>query len=155
MLPTGDILDRLRDFDRSCQGETERVKALLWAKLAAIEVGGWTEECIDKLVKDFVNVKNPPSKAKILERLERLYGFQYSREFRTIWVDIIGTILFDKIESKLGVECEKLESALNELKRSRDVSAHTYTKPDSRIDGPTRMIDLLQKIEAVLIKFNA
>ena len=141
MLPTTEVFSRLNDINTAYQTEQDTIKALLWAKLAALEVGGWTEECIDKIVTDFVDAKNPPSKAKILKRLEGIYGFQYSRDFRSIWVEIIGSILFDKIETKIDLECQKLESALSELKRSRDISAHTYTKQDSNIDAPSKIIE--------------
>jgi hypothetical protein len=155
MLPTNEIYDRLDEINTAYQSEKDTIKALLWAKLAALEVGGWTEECVDKIVKDFVETKNPPSKAKIMEQLGKISGFQYSRNFRSIWIEIIGTILFDQVESKIALQCQKLESALNELKRSRDISAHTYTKQDSNIDAPSKIIDLLKKIESGLACFNS
>lgn len=127
----------------------------LWAKLAVLEVGGWTEECIDKIIMDFVLKKNPPSKDRILERLNKIYGFHYNSEFRSIVVEIIGSILFDSIESKIDLQCQQLETALAQLKKSRDVSAHTYTKPSSSIDSPTKMLDLLGKISIGLTAFNA
>jgi hypothetical protein len=144
------MLVRLHEIEVNYLAETDPVKALLWAKLATLEVGGWTEECIDKIVTDFVVAKAPPSKGKILDRLHALYGFQYKKEFRSILVEVIGTILLDKIETRIDLKCQQLESALAKLKESRDVSAHTYTKPDSAIDAPSVMIDLLRKIEAGL-----
>jgi hypothetical protein len=155
MLSTTEILARLYEIDNAYQAETDDIKALLWAKLAALEVGGWTEECIDKIVKDYLNLKNPPSKRKILSRLDNIYGFQYSKEFKSIWIEIIGNILLDKIEAKIDLDCQRLESALNELKRSRDISAHTYTKQDSNIDAPSKIIDLLRRIEVGLMKFKS
>lgn len=155
MLPTTVIEQRLRDIDLSYRNEPDTVKALLWAKLAALEVGGWTEECIDKIITDFVVAKNPPSKDKILDRLRLSYGFQYGKEFRTIVVEIVGSVLFDRIESEINLQCQQLESALAALKNSRDISAHTYTKPDSSIDAPSKMLDLLGKISIGLTAFNA
>lgn len=87
MLSITEIQGRLKEIDHSFQNETDPVKALLWAKLAALEVGGWTEECIDKIITDFVLKKNPPSKDAILERLNKIYGFHYSKEFKTIVVE--------------------------------------------------------------------
>jgi len=155
MLSITEIQERLKEIDSSYQKETDTVKALLWAKLAALEVGGWTEECIDKIITDFVVAKNPPSRDKILERLNKIYGFQYNKDFRMIVVEIIGSILFDSIESKIDLQCQQLESALAALKDSRDVSAHTYTKPDTSIDAPSKMLDLLNKISNGLTAFNA
>lgn len=154
MLPTADILRRLQDLDESFQKETDTIKALLFAKLATLEVGGWTEECIDKIVTDFVHEKNPKSKAKIIQRLGDMYGFQYGKEFRSIIIELVGAILFDKIEAKIDLDCQRLQSALAELKKSRDVCAHTYTKAATPIDAPSKMIELLGKIESGLQAFN-
>lgn len=155
MLPTTELQERLKEIDLSYMKETDPIKMQLWAKLAVLEVGGWTEECIDKIIMDFVLTKNPPSKDKILERLKKLYGFNYNGEFRLIVVEVIGSILFDTIESKIELKCQQLETALAQLKKSRDVSAHTYTKATSAIDAPSKMLDLLNKISTGLTAFNA
>lgn len=154
MLPTTELQERLKEIDLLYLKETDPIKMQLWAKLAVLEVGGWTEECIDKIITDFVVAKNPPSKDKILGRLNKIYGFHYNSEFRAIVVEIIGSILFDDIESKIDLKCQQLETALAQLKKSRDVSAHTYTKANSAIDGPSTMLDLLNKISLGLTAFN-
>lgn len=155
MLPIIELRERLEEIELLFQKETDPIKMQLWAKLAVLEVGGWTEECIDKIITDFVLKKNPPSKDKILERLNKIYGFHYNSEFRTIIVEIIGSILFDSIESNINLQCQQLETALAQLKKSRDVSAHTYTKANSAIDGPSKMLILLNKISIGLTAFNA
>jgi hypothetical protein len=153
MLPTTDLYTRLHEIESSYLAETDPVKMKLWAKLAALEVGGWTEECIDKIVEDYLNLKNPPSKDKILKRLEKIYGFHYVTDFKGIWITIIGSISFDKIETSKSVECQRLESALNALKKARDTSAHTYTKANTPIDAPSKIISHLQQIEIGLSMF--
>lgn len=155
MLSTTDIRHRLSDIEAAYLAETDTVKALLLAKLAALEVGGWTEECIDKIVIDFLNVRNPRCKAKVMDRLNSVYGFQYSKEFRSMMVELVGVIGFELIEAKLSLQCQQLESALSELKQSRDKCAHTYTKPTMAIDAPSRFISLLTRIESTLAAFSA
>lgn len=155
MIPTTDLRQRLNDIDAAYVAETDIVKALLQAKLAALEVGGWTEECIDKIVLDFLNVRNPTCKAKVIERLNSIYGFQYNKEFRSIIVELVGVIGFEKIEGNMSLQCQQLESALAELKQSRDKCAHTYTKSTMAIDAPSKFINLLTKIEATLTAFSA
>lgn len=155
MLATTEIQQRLKEIDILYLAEANTVKALLWAKLATLEVGGWTEECIDKIVIDFINSKNLKSKEDIIRKLRKNYGFQYKKEFRTIVVEIVGSVLFEKIETSIENQCHQLAGALGELKSSRDVSAHTYTKSDSRIDAPSKTLDLLSKISNGLAAFNA
>lgn len=153
MLPTSDLMTRLSDIERMYNSESDPIKVLMWAKLASLEVSGWTEECIDKIVKDYLDQKNPPSKQKIIDRLDKIYGFHYTSDFRGIWVSIIGNILFDRIEQAKQAECQRLETALNMLKKSRDISAHTYTKPSSSIDAPSIAISRLIQIETGLREF--
>lgn len=155
MLTANDLRSRLNDIDVAYVAEKDAVKALLLAKLAALEVGGWTEECIDKIVVDFLDARNPRSRSKVLDRLKSVYGFQYGKEFRSLMIELVGIIGFERIEDKLGLQCQQLESALSELKQSRDKCAHTYTKPTMAIDAPTKMIELLNKIEAALTAFNS
>jgi hypothetical protein len=150
MLSTTDLHVRLNDIEVAYLAETDTVKALLLAKLAALEVGGWTEECIDKIVTDFLDARRPRCRAKVMDKLNSVYGFQYGKEFRSMMVELVGVIGFEQIEDKIGLQCQQLESALAELKQSRDRCAHTYTKPTMTIDGPTKIIGLLNKIEAVL-----
>lgn len=154
MLASTDLRQRLVDIDKDYAAETDTVKALLLAKLAALEVGGWTEECIDKIVNDFLDVRNPRCKVKVLERLGKVYGFRYGNEFRSMMVELVGVIGFERIEDRLSLQCQQLESALSELKQSRDKCAHTYTKPTMAIDAPTKMLELLTKIETGLAAFN-
>ena len=154
MLPTTELRLRLKELDAAHYAETDAIKTLLFAKLATLELGGWTEECIDKIVNDFLDSRNPRGKAKAQEDLKRVYGFQYRKEFRSLMVGLVGIIGFEQIEGKLNLQCQQLESALSRLKQVRDICAHTYTKPTMQIDGPTIMIDLLSKIESALAEFN-
>ena len=155
MISTTDLRQCLNKIETAYNAETDPITALLFAKLAALEVGGWTEECIDKIIIDFLDARNPGCKAKVLERLGYVYGFQYGKEFRSMIVELVGVIGFEKIEANLALQCQQLESALSELKQSRDRCAHTYTKPTTTIDAPSRFISLLTRIESALTAFSA
>lgn len=153
MISSAEIIPRLQNIETQFQSETDPIKALLLAKLAVLEAGGWTEECLDSVVEDYLLVKNPVSKDKITEKLKRVYGFSYSAEFKGIWITIIGHLCFDKIEASIPVECQHLESALNGLKILRDVSAHTYMKYTTTLDSPRNVITKVQQIETGLNHF--
>ncbi|MDP2792362.1 MAG: hypothetical protein Q8O15_11475 [Rectinemataceae bacterium] len=153
MIASTEIIPRLQNIESQFQSETDPIKALLLAKLAILEAGGWIEECIDSIVEDYLQRKNPASKQKILEKLQKMYGFSYSSEFKGIWIQIIGHLCFDKIEYSIPMVCQQLESALNGLKRSRDISAHTYMKITTTIDSPVIVIIKVQQIEKGLNDF--
>jgi len=153
MLTATELQTRLHQIEQDYLAENDVMKALLLAKLATLEVGGWTEECIDKIVTDFLDNRMLRDKKTVIAKLQRTYGFKYNKDFRSIIVELVGVIGFEKIEDKLSLQCQQLETALDELKHSRDTCAHTYTKPSMTIDGPSKMIKLLTTIENALAAF--
>jgi len=155
MLHSTDLQELLNDMQAAYTTETDSVKSRLIAKTAAMEVGGWTEECIDKIVTDFVDARSLRSRSKVLDRLKNVYGFNYQKEFRSLMVELVGTIGFERVEDHLSLKCQQLESALAELKQSRDKCAHTYTKPTMAIDAPNKMSALLKTIAEGLAAFSA
>jgi hypothetical protein len=150
---TKDIKGLLSEIDASYKQESNNNKALLWAKMATIEVSGWTEEHIDNLLNNYIDSINPNCKKSLLEKIEKIYGFHYSTDFRNICVQILGNIMFEKIESKIPLECQQLESALNGLKNNRDKYAHTHILNKGPIDAPHISLSYLNKIEIGLKKF--
>lgn len=154
MLPSAIIISRIDELESLYLAETDPVKMKLWAKLAAIEAGGWVEECIDVIVKDYIAMKVTKSKPEIESRLDKLWGFKYNTEFKTIWCSMIGCICFDKIESSIPMDCQRLETSLNALKVQRDGIAHTYTKASTAIDAPSKIKSYVISIESGLNQFR-
>ena len=154
MLTSINLKALLNEIDISYQQEKDNKKTLLWAKMATIEVSGWTEECIDELLNNYIDSVNPKCKGKLLEKIEKVYGFDYSNDFRNICVQILGNILFERIENKIPLECQQLQSALNGLKKNRDRCAHTHILNKETIDAPHISLSYLNKIEIGLKKFR-
>ena len=150
---TRELKNLLSEIDASYNQEVNNNKALLWAKMATIEVSGWTEEHIDNLLNNYIDSINPNCKSSLLKKIEKVYGFHYSNDFKNICVQILGNIMFEKIENKIPLECQQLESALNGLKNNRDKYAHTHILNQGLIDAPSKSISYLNKIEIGLKKF--
>ena len=143
----------LGDIDIYYQHEINNNRALLWAKMAIIEVSGWTEECIDNILKTYIDSVNPNCKTALLDKIDKVYGFHYSSNFKKICVEILGNIMFEKIEKKIPSECQKLESALNELNKTRNICAHTHILSNKPIDAPQKSMLKQKEIETGLKKF--
>jgi hypothetical protein len=143
----------LNDIELLYQCETNPNKALLWAKIASLEVGGWTEECIDDILNAYIDFINPLCKTDLKDKLKRVYGFHFSTDFRNICVQILGNLMFEKIQNRIPLECQQLESALNMLKTNRDKYAHTHSINKSPIDSPQNSIRYLNQIEKGLKQF--
>jgi len=150
---TKELRKLLSEIDASYNQEANNNKALLWAKMATIEVSGWTEEYIDILLNNYINSINPNCKGSLLKKIEKIYGFHYSSDFKNICIQILGNIMFEKIENKIPLECQQLESALNGLKDNRDKYAHTHILNNGTIDAPNKSLSYLNKIEVGLKKF--
>ena len=153
MITSSRLKKLLKKIDASYQQEKDNTKTLLLAKIATIEVSGWTEECIDDLLNTYIDTVNPKRKSLLLDKIKKVYGFHYSSDFRDICVQILGNIMFEKIENKIPLECQQLESALNGLKANRDKCAHTHILNKGPIDAPHISLSYLNKIEVGLKKF--
>lgn len=156
MLPINDLLSQLDDINIAFQKETNNIKSNMWAKLAALDVCGWIEECIDKIVEDFLSVRNlsADNKKKVEARVKKINGFSYDDHFRPLMIELVGVIGFEKIEHNLSNQCTRLKSHLKDLKTKRDRYAHTFTKPLPTPDAPSLIISRLRDIEADLSAFN-
>jgi len=143
----------LNRIDVSYQQETDNKRALLWAKMAIIEVSGWTEECIDDLLISYIDSINPNCKKYLSDKIKKVYGFHYSSNFKSICVQILGNIMFEKIERKIPTECQKLQVALDELTKNRNMCAHTHILNNQPIDAPQKSMFHHNEIEVGLKKF--
>ncbi|GHU62191.1 hypothetical protein FACS189445_4980 [Spirochaetia bacterium] len=155
MIDSTQLKILLGEIDTSFQNETDTNRILLWAKIATLEVSGWTEECIDDLLNAYLDSINPLCKNELLKKIRSIYSFHYSNDFRNICVQILGNIMFERIQKKIPLECQQLESALNGLKTNRDKYAHTHIINKSPLDSPQRSLEYLNKIEIGLRRFMA
>ena len=152
MISSADMVKLIGEIDKSYQNETDNNKSLLWAKMAVVEASGWTEDSIDEMLKAYIDSVNPICKENLLKKIEKTYGFHYASDFRNICVQILGNIMYEKIENKIPLECQQLQSALNGLKNSRDKSVHTHILNMGAIDAPHLSLAYVKKIENGLKK---
>ena len=154
MLDSTDLRSLLSHIFESHQREQDPVRTLLWAKMAVMEVGGWTEDCVDKIITERASDLGLTSCKPLQERVKRTHGFGYSDHFRPLIVELVGNVGADRVEQRLLAERERLKMALAELKQARDTRAHTHIRARSQIDAPSKAIDLLNKIERELNAFS-
>jgi hypothetical protein len=155
MLDVDNLELLIKKIECSYQKETDPLKVLLLAKLATIEVSGWTEECIDSILNSYVDRVNPNCKKDLQERIKKINGFHYSNDFRNICIQILGSIMFENIENRLKLESQQLESSLNGLRENRNRCAHTYVNEHTIIEAPNKTIEHLKYIKKSLRKFES
>lgn len=131
MIPITYIRRNVGIIDTKYRAATIPLHNLLYAKLAIIEVGGWTEVSMDDLVlragaklKDTTNIQLLEGKI-----VDRNWGFDYKKNFRNMMTQTVGLVTLEKIEKKVnGTKHTKLIAALGLLKDARNSVAHTYIK---------------------------
>jgi hypothetical protein len=154
MLDATNIKTLVTRLETEYQQEGDPIEAQLIAKIATIETGGWTEECIDQILKSYIDSVNPDCKNELIKKIDENYGLHYKSNFRNLCIQILGAILFERIEKQIMLESQQLESSLNGLTGNRNRCAHTFVNMQTIIDAPNKTLEHLRHIEATLPKFE-
>ena len=138
------------------------IEAVLYSKLAVIELCGWIEESIDCILIDYVmrTVRNTTIIETIRkEIIDTVYGFKYKDNFRPLMEKIIGAARFQKIMLQLrrrGLQDEVLKNQLHQLSTARNQAAHTYwhQQGTQRFDAPSITIGIFEVLLPILKKIE-
>jgi hypothetical protein len=113
----------------------------MYSKLAVLELCGWLEEAIDKMILKCAKrkIKDNKNYKYIKDKIvDKNYEFDYEKHFRNMMVQIIGLHSFEKVENKMNSAILlNFKSTLGTLKKIRDSEAHTHLVPTRRIDAPS------------------
>lgn len=135
-------------------------QATYFSKLALLELCGWIEQSMDKIITDCANAKlSDPSNKTLVQKfiVEKTYGFHYKDHFRPMLMKLVGLVLLEQMESRIDATGDLgiLSSQLGSLKVSRDKVAHTtVTGVTFTYEAPSKMKQYLNTISAVLVKFD-
>lgn len=101
---------------------------LRFSRLAVLEVGAWSESCMDNIIESYIKRKKLKSRANsdyISDKIKRTYGFSYDPDFRRLLINSIGIASLDKLENSIDQgKFLSLKSALGTMKTERDSHAH-------------------------------
>jgi hypothetical protein len=153
MFSSIDLRANLKALDALFAAETDQRKARLFARLAVLELCGWTEEAVDALVVDSANrcLKTMQHQKDVQEHLKRLYGFDYLYHFKPMLARVIGLYGFEHVEARLSTKrpsaLPKLQAALSQLRPVRDSIAHTHSTATVTVPAPSLVISLTRDIE--------
>ena len=101
------------------------------SKVALIELCGWVEEEVDKLMLKYGKkcLKGTEFSTKYEEVVLNVYGFDYERHFRKMLVQLFGMYGTYHVEQSVGDALRiQLKSVLGGLKTRRDKLAHHQLK---------------------------
>ncbi|WP_428683653.1 hypothetical protein [Sphingopyxis sp.] len=135
------ILANLRRLDAAYSQSTHQKHAFYFSKLAILELCGWIEMSMDDIVMCHCrrNVREQKYRDYVQRQIvDRTYGFDYERHFKSMLIRLVGVIAFEKIERNISVPVQtRFIAELGNLKSLRDGLAHTYAKHVPMIDAPS------------------
>ena len=123
MIAISKIKQNIEQLERLYNDSSNQRKEFFYSKLAILELCGWIEETMDKIIKIYSNrkIKDSTNKKKLEDFIQQTYSFEYSK-FRQILIQTIGIIGVEKLEKKLDkLKLARLQSTLGTLKKPRDI----------------------------------
>lgn len=151
------ILNNINKLD-SLYNSSPTVEATYYSKLAIIELCGWIELTMDKIVEHFANkhLKTQPFKDIFKSLKENNHGFDYKRNFRKMLSQTVGLHNTEKIEAKLNHsgQIAILEAVFDNLKTLRNDAAHTYIDATKTYQAPSVTKAQLEQIYPILKDFS-
>lgn len=157
MVVKKQILITIKKLD-SLYNSSPTIEATYYSKLAIIELCGWIELSMDKIVEHFANkhIKTAPFKNSFNSLKEKNYGFDYKQNFRKMISQTIGLHNAEKLEVKInktgGISI--LDSTLDTLKILRNDAAHTYIETTTTYQAPSVTKAQLELIYPILKEFG-
>jgi len=154
LFKTLNWLDQLYDDPTA-----DNQKTSSYSKLALIELCGWIEETMDDIVLRCAKrcLKSPANQKFIKDEIIKPNSnFQYEA-FRKMLMIVIGLATLEKIEKKSEKtdKISTLKGYLGNLKKSRNLAAHSHTKGTlTTYDAPSETKYNFDRIYALLTELS-
>ena len=130
MVNKSTIARNLRELDSRYQRKSRNPRdPLYFSKLALMELCGWVEGTMDRIVRDYARRHlSDPNNLSYLERIvRRTSGFSYDNHFRDMLIRAIGLVKVEELENALNpIKFQLLKSSLETLSEQRNSAAHTH-----------------------------
>jgi hypothetical protein len=147
------LLQKIAELYDATHDDMDKV---LYSKIALLELCGWLEMTLDKIVLEYAEPKltNASNTKYLNDRVKSIYSFEYAK-FRDMLIAAIGIIRVEGLENLF--ELQKLRTDLGELKKKRDDFAHTTVIVGAmpNIDAPSITINKLRNLYPILQKLES
>jgi hypothetical protein len=161
MLSTAELRENLRVYQAHYStGQTAR-ELLLPSKAALLDVCGWLEEAMDKVVTDCAarcNLSSARLKSIQDNYVKKTNGFDYDRHFERMLAAVVGHRVLEQVEAQMGATTlAPFRSALTSLVPLRNHYAHThldvanpYPCGVTAIPAPSALVSYVDQAETAL-----
>lgn len=131
MVAQHEIVGCLKRLEKTFEATKSPIDQRYLSKVALIELCGWIEEELDKLMLKFGErcLKGTEYETKYEKIVTDVFGFNYDKHFRRMLVQLLGMHGANLVEKKVGLKTySQLKSTLGTLKKNRDSLAHTQLR---------------------------
>lgn len=155
MISSLSVLKNLIRINGLYSAALSPIETLMYAKLGVLELCGWIEETMDKIVIEASHRSlASQSHRDFIEKqiVKRVHGFDYEEHFRKMLIGVIGLKGVQEMELQVDRTLfDPMCGALTTLKPNRNSYSHTYLKGTTMaIDAPSVSIQHCQTIYAGL-----
>ena len=154
MIDFSTIEFTLNDLESRYNATNEVVVQVYCSKLAVLEFGGWVEETIDGIVRQYISnkgISNKYLKDFIEKRISDTYGFKF---------DLVSYLfcltLGAKSWEKLIVELDNMQyldqfkCILNDFTKKRNDAAHKNISQMTTYEAPSTILNNFKKIKPIM-----
>ena len=145
------IHQNLKSLDVLYKRAATHKSALFYSKLAILELCGWVEETMDRVVRSCAcrTLREPTNRGAIEENvILRTHGFDYNNHFRRMLTQVIVLHGVEQVERRMdSMKLQVLKSTLGGLRSRRDKEAHTHLVGTMRtLDAPSATIQNFERV---------
>ena len=164
-IETTQVLSTLNHLQSLYDSEQDSETMKLLGKVGLIELCGWLEMSIDKLILS-VAVLNEPNLKFLNGKIKKITTFEYEKSIKELLIFLKGLEFYEKFESdeaiqsditlyKSKTETEKIYEDKT-LITMRHAAAHTLTSLSqiTNYNAPSYYITYVNNISSILIRFK-
>lgn len=145
----------IRELEKLYDAPANLTHKDLYSKLALIELCGWLEISIDKIVEGYSATKlfEPTNQEDFKKIIDKTYGCDYKSHLRPMLINLIGLKGIEKLEANLKAQgvFQILVAQLGSLWSLRNSAAHTtIVGVTTSYQSPSAMKKYLASLHPIL-----
>lgn len=162
MLSTAELLQNINVYQAYYNAALSIRELLLPSKAALLDVCGWIEEAMDKVVIDCAgrcNLSTDRLQSVQRDYVRRTHGFDYERHFEKMLTAVVGFKILEQAEAQIGpTTMTPFTAAISSLLPLRNHYAHThldtaqpYPQNITSIPAPSALVPFVNQVDSALI----
>jgi len=166
MLSTVELINNINVYQQQYASAQGLREMLLPSKAALLEVCGWLEQAMDRLVIDCAN-RCQLSQSRLqsiqVDYVKKTSGFDYKRHFEKMLVAVVGFKVLEQAETQIGAATlAPFTASISSLVPLRNHYAHThldeaqpYPQNITTIPSPSALIQYVTQAESALASLES